>query len=249
MSGITRRPRIQAHIIKAHAPEPVTKTENATHLSERKAAAASTWLTPPADLRGFKAMVNHSSILPQCIRAYKNNIAGFGIGIRYKEDYENETSEMKAEFTKAEEIIDLLNMDMDTKEVFEDVIESREIYGIGYLEVIRNAANEVTGIDFIEDTPSIQKTIPLEPYVDIEYNYKNRIEIRPKKFRKYRQQVGSKTMYFKEIGDPRVMDRRTGEYLNGGESLELDFQRMKYWSLQLEQSHMVKCVGLVRYLA
>ena len=79
-------------------------------------------------------MVQNSSILPQCIRAYKSNIAGFGIGIRYTEDVE-ETEEMKAEWDMAEEVLELLSMEKDTKEVFEDIIDARETYGISYLEL------------------------------------------------------------------------------------------------------------------
>lgn len=41
---------------------------------------------------------------------------------------------------------------------------------------------------------------------------------------KYRQMVGGKTVYFKEFGDPRTMDNRTGEYIGDGESLERQYQ-------------------------
>ena len=34
------------------------------------------------------------------------------------------------------QIIELLNTEQDTKEVFEDLIEARETYGVAYLEVI-----------------------------------------------------------------------------------------------------------------
>lgn len=221
MSDKKQLPGVACHVIKAHDPQPVTKADTATQLSEETSRSASEWITPDVDLRGLKIMVSHSSILPQCIRAYKNNIAGFGIGVRYKEDYGEETEEMKQEFTRAEEIIELLNMDMDTKEIFEDIVEARETYGISYLEVIRNGAGEVTGIEFIKNTHTIRKTTPLDPYVDVDFYYKDRIEARKKKFCKYRQEVGGKTVYFKEIGDPRVMDKRTGEYV---ESLDINQQ-------------------------
>lgn len=165
-------------------------------------------------------MVSQSTILPQCTRAYRNNIAGFGIGVRYKEDID-ETPEMAGEFTRATELIDLLSMDMDTKEVFEDVIEAREMYGIAYLEVIRNIGGEVSQIEFVKDTPSIEKTIPLEPYQNVDFWYNGRIETRPKKFMKYRQIIGGKTVYFKEFGDKRIMDKRNGEYV---EQLDIDYQ-------------------------
>lgn len=206
---------VRVHIVKADSP---------TQISNEEHGIASEWIFPPADMRGYKEMVSHSSILPQCIHAYKNNIAGFGLGIRYKEDYEDETEEMKNEYDYVAEIIELLNMDMDTKEVLEDVIEARETYGIAYLEVIRNFAGEITGIEFIKDTPTILKTKPLEPYIDVEYYYKDRTEIRPRKFRKYKQEIGSQIVYFRELGDPRIMDRRTGEYLEKGNTLDVAYQ-------------------------
>ena len=217
----TKMGRIEAHIIKA-PPAPILKAEKPTHLSPTE--NASIWVDPPADLFGLKVMVSQSSILPQCIRAYKNNIAGFGIGIRYKADYAEETAEMKSEFTRAEEIVELLNMDMDTKEVFEDAIEARETYGIAYLEILRNLAGEVTGIEFIRGTPSVRKTVPLEPYIEIEYHFRNRTEKRPRKFCKYKQEINGKVVYFKELGDPRVMDKTTGNYLPENETLDLNSQ-------------------------
>ena len=71
--------------------------------------------TNPVNMYGLKELVDNSTILPQCIKAYKSNIAGFGISIHYREDYEKETPEMKAEWTQAERTIALLNMDCMTK--------------------------------------------------------------------------------------------------------------------------------------
>lgn len=188
----------------------ITKAENSTAVNAEYDDGAG-FITPRVDLYGLKALVNNSSILPQCIRAYKNNIAGFGIGVRYKTDAE-ETPEMKAEWDKITEVLELLNMDQDTKEVFEDVIEARETYGIAYIEVIRNLAGEVTGVEFIRDTPSVSKTTALLPYVDIDFEINGVTQTRKKKFCKYRQQLNGKTVYFKEMGDSRIMDLRTGEY-------------------------------------
>ena len=223
MSQKKERPgKMGVRIVKSAAEyEPVEKALTPTQVDPAEARNASEWLTQPYDLRKLKGMVNQSTILPQCIRAYRNNIPGYGIAVRYKED-EDETEEMSAEYKRAEEVIDLLNLDMDTKEVFEDLIEAREIYGIAYLEVIRNLAGEVSQIEFIRDIPSVTKTIPLEPYQDTEFWYNGRIETRPKKFMKYRQQIGGKTVYFKEFGDKRVMDIRSGQYTD--EPLDIQYQ-------------------------
>ena len=211
---------MRVQIVKA--AQPVEKADPSTQVTQQEAYNAGDWITPPLDLKGLRVLVKNSSILPQCVRAYKNNIAGFGIGVRYKDDIE-ETPEMAAEFERAEEIIELLNLEQDTKEVFEDIIEAREIYGISYLEVIRNVAGEVQQIEFIKDTPSITKTKPLEPYIATVFYHKGKQVERKKRYCKYRQSVGGKTVYFKEFGDPRIMDNRDGKYLEEGETIDIQY--------------------------
>lgn len=215
------KPQIQAQIIKAQE-KPITKSNGSTLIATER-TASSIWLTPKIDQAGLKTMVEHSTILPQCIRAYKDNIAGFGIGIRYREDIE-ETQQMKVEWNNASQIMDLLNTDMNTKEVFEDIIESRETYGIAYLEVIRDLSGNVAQIEFIRDTPTIRKSINLEPAIETTYFYKGEPVIRQKKFCKYKQDKNGKTVFFKEFGDPRIMDIRTGEYITDNEVPEIQNQ-------------------------
>ena len=191
--------------VRVVSQRPVRKADTPTQVTKPDAENAGDWISQPVDLRGLKTLVSNSTILPQCIRAYKNNICGFGIGVRYVDD-EPETDERAAEFERAQKILDLLNTEQDTKEVFEDLVEAREIYGIAYLEVIRNGAGEVVQIEFIRDTPSVTKTKPLEPYMETVYFYKGEEVPRKKRFCKYRQDIGGKTVYFREFGDPRTMD-------------------------------------------
>ena len=216
--------RQQVRIIKEQGRQTsIEKADTSVQLSEQEVYNVGDWITPPNDLRGLRNLVKNSTILPQCIRAYKNNIAGFGIGMRYIEDGE-ETPEKAAEFIRAQEIIELLNIEQDTKEVFEDIVEARETYGIAYLEVIRNLAGEVVQIDFIKDTPSIRKTKPLAPYIPSIYYHHGKQLKRRKRYCKYRQEIGGKTVYFREFGDPRIMDSRDGKYLAEGETLDLEYQ-------------------------
>lgn len=213
---------IQVRVIKA-SECPIEKADTSTQITGQDAYNAGDWIMPSVDMMGLKAMVKHSSILPQCIRAYKNNIAGFGIGVRYIDDVK-ETPEMAAEFDRLTEILELLNTEQETKEIFEDIIEAREIYGIAYLEVIRNFAGEVQQIEFIRETPSMQKTKPLDPYIETSFYHHGKVTSRKKRYCKYKQQIGGQTVYFKEFGDPRIMDRRNGEYLQDDETLCLEYQ-------------------------
>ncbi len=201
--------KVKAEIIKSDIP--VIKSDKPENLKAEQPVCD--WITPVLDLKGLENMVEHSSILPQCINAYKANIAGFGLGVRYKDDL-TDTPELEDEFNKLSSILDLLSAECDTKEVFEKVIEARETYGIAYLEVIRNGAGQVIEVSFVEDIPSIEKTVPLGRYINTGYYYKGERVVRKKQFRKYRQCINAKTVYFKEFGDKRIMDKNTGEYVN-----------------------------------
>lgn len=219
--------RVSVRIVKADDPEqrggmkPIAKADGSLQISPEEAYTAGIWTKPPFDLRGLSKMVDESTILPQCIRAYKSNIAGFGIDIRYKDDFADadETPEMKAEWDRATEVVDMLNMEQESNELFEDIVEARETYGCAYAEVIRDMDGNVTQLEFIEDTPSVEKSRRLDPRVEVEYFHRDHTETRMRKFRKYKQTVNGKTVYYKEFGDPRIMDPTSGEYVT-----ELEFK-------------------------
>lgn len=194
----------------------IKKSFEPEQLDKDKEYSASDWRKTFYNQYGLSALVDDSTILPQCINAYGNNIAGFGISLAYNEDYKDETPEMKAEWDKVKKVLDLMSTEKPLKSVFVDLIKDREAIGIGYLEVIRNGLGEVVQIEHITSPHTIEMTVPLEPSQDYTYMYKGEEVVRKKKFKRYRQTVGAKTIYFKEFGDPRVMDKRTGEYVKGG---------------------------------
>jgi len=205
------------------APKQIAKSDTSEQLEEAESFNANEWITHRIDMYGLRFLVEHSTILPQCVRAYMSNIAGFGVEVAYDGDFD-ETPETKKEWDTLQRILDLLNFDMDTKEIFEDLIENTEIYGIGYLEVLRNTDLEVVGLECIRDIPSVDMTYPIEPFVDTDVSYKGEKVTRKKKFKKYRQTINGRTVYWKEFGDPRVMDKRDGTYLDDGEKLDLAYQ-------------------------
>ncbi len=210
--------KVGVKVIKA---KKINKATNKTQIAND--TSLSEWIKPEYNQFGLSEMVSTSSILPQCIRAYKQNIAGFGIGVKYKNEEQEESSAMKAEFDNLSDIIETITMEKDTKSLFEELIEKRETYGIAYLEVIRNVADEVVEVSLVDDVETIKKTNPLTPYISIEIFYKGKTIERKKQFCKYKQEKNHKVVYFKEFGDPRTMDKRTGKYLKDGEVLELEY--------------------------
>lgn len=247
-------PRVRAKIIQGNQFEPpytvikadrtISKSDKSEQIDSASAISATEWISQPVDLRGLKALVNNSTILPQCINAYRRNITGYGVSVHYNEDYDNETEAMKAEFAKLQRVVDLLNYDKAIKEVFEDIIEARETYGIAYAEVIRNMSGEVSELVFITNTPSVEMTYPTEQFVDTVFIYKGQQIQRKKKFRKFKQTVAGKTVYFKEFGDPRIMDKTSGEYVKGGEQIEIDNQANELIDFKIGSTYY----GEVRWL-
>lgn len=203
---------VSAKIIKAE--EPIIKADAPTQIEVDEKRNGSDWLEPDLPLEGLGEIVKNSGILPQCIRAYKNNIAGYGIGIKYIEDDQEETPEAEAEWHRLADILNLLTIEEDTKEIFEDIIEAREKYGIAYCEVIRDMQGNVVQLEFIKEVPTIRMSRPRD-YADLTYYYHGMKIVRKKKFRIYKQTVGGTTVYFKEFGDPRIMDLRDGKFYEG----------------------------------
>lgn len=109
-----------------------------------------TQLSPPYDLATLRSIPEMSDILAQAIEAYVTNVAGFGMGIRYKVDDAEESSVMKSEWTSLESLLSDLSFDRPAKEILEESIRAMEQCGNSYIEVIRNLAGEVVGIDSIK---------------------------------------------------------------------------------------------------
>lgn len=202
----------EPELVTAYKQYAIQKADASTQLDEDSQRMASDWLEPPLPLYGLEVMVDNSTILPQCIKAYRSNISGFGINVRYKEGDQKDTPEAQAEWERTKDIINLLSVDEPASSVFENIIDQRETYGIGYAEIIRDNSGSVTQVIPIRDTPSVRMTRELEPFVPYSYFYKGQEITRKKMFRKFKQEVNGKVVYYKEFGDPRTMDLRSGTY-------------------------------------
>ena len=224
--------RMEARIIKEHKQQaPVTKADVSVQVTPEDAFNAGDWIMPMNDRIGMKTLVKHSTILPQCIRAYKNNIAGFGIGVRYVDDVE-ETPEMAAEYSRAEEIIELLNIEQDTKEVFEDIIEARETYGAAYIEVIRDVAGDVVQIEFIKDTPSVYKTTTTGKSLSVRNAFANSS-----------RRSEAKRSTSRSLATLELWIGETASTLRRAKRLTCNIRPTRLWSLPLARSHTARCAG------
>ncbi|WP_178897051.1 phage portal protein [Bacillus altitudinis] len=177
-------------------------------------------IEPPYNIKELKQMAEYSTILQQCIDAYKTNILGFGLGIEYVFDFNAENapeakkSAAEKEWTRLEELVRYMNYDESAEVVLGYVIEDRERTGNGFLEVLRNGTGQPAGIEYLD--AQHMRICKIGDPVEIDFKYTDHGQVkslkRMKRFRKYVQQVNTKKVFFKEYGDPRTMNSSTGEY-------------------------------------
>ncbi|MFD0825842.1 phage portal protein [Neobacillus sp. M.A.Huq-85] len=175
-------------------------------------------LIPPYNLKELKLIGEYSTILQQCIEAYKTNIFGFGFQPQYRFDYNaaSEGLQKKAdeEWTRLEEFVRYLNYDEETETILGFAMEDREKMGNGYVEVLRDVLNRPAGIEYADGQfiRVCKRSVPEEVEYKILENENPKTIKRWRTFRKYVQEVNGQKIWFKEYGDPRIMDMRTGKY-------------------------------------
>jgi len=182
--------------------------------------AADGLIEPPYNITELKQIAEYSTILQQCIDAYKTNILGFGLGIEYVFDFnaedapEGKKGAAEKEWTRLEELVRYMNYDESAEVILGYVIEDRERTGNGFLEVLRNGTGQPAGIEYLD--AQHMRICKIGDPVEIDFKYTDQGQVkslkRMKRFRKYVQKINTKKVFFKEYGDPRTMNSATGEY-------------------------------------
>lgn len=231
--------------VKARVITGIKKSEDPTAKSaDERQYAIDDVLEPKYSIGKLLAMKEMSTILPQCVEAYKQNIVGFGYQLRYKNDEtkDEETDEMKAEWTRVGDALKYMHMEKSFVDVLKEALDDRETCGNGYVEVIRNGKHEVIEIEKIEDAASI-RTTKKGTATDIVYYRDGQTFKRKKKFRRYVQIINSsKVVWFKEFGDHRIMDWRTGEF---NDQTPAEFQANEILHLKIGNS----AYGIPRWIS
>lgn len=136
---MTNKRKVSAKVIKAAGTSTQVLSRQQESENENEKYAINDIIEPPYRIEDLQQIRENSTILGQCIDAYKRNIAGFGHEMKYKLEDDKETPEMKAEWTLVDtEIIPLFSFDKPFKEILETSIDDKETTGNGYIEVIRN---------------------------------------------------------------------------------------------------------------
>jgi PBSX family phage portal protein len=201
-------------------------------------------ITPPFDPLVLALMPEHSTTLAQVIEAMEVNIAGFGYTLdsRIRADTpglpENVRREMARERVRLTNFLAHCCFSDSLIAVKRRTRRDEETTGNGYWEVIRSPMTKE--IDGFHHIPSYQIRLGVqdEEFTEIK---RNRVELQEdgsykieqvdekKRFRRYvqakmgglsrsfSQARGMRVRWFKEFGDPRVVNNETGEVVKSGD--------------------------------
>ncbi|MCY8512280.1 phage portal protein [Bacillus atrophaeus] len=209
---------VRATVLKANASTPKTKQLYEDQFSDMYGEDI---IAPPYNITELKTIAEYSTILQQCIDAYRVNITGFGFDVEYTFDINgsdvNRAKKKRAEkdWSRLEAFYRCLHFDESAEVILGYAIEDREKTGNGFMEVLRDGTGKPAGIEYL-DVKNMRVCGVSEP-VEVMFTYQEngipKTIKRQKRFRKYVQMINGQKVFFKEYGDPRKMDMRTGEYV------------------------------------
>lgn len=183
-------------------------------------------IPPPLDIRKLADLPDQSSVLPQCIQSMATNIDGFGFELDYigppaetEEDGEikpktgPDSPEAIKEKTNITSFFETINPWESWESIRKKMRCDRETTGNGYLEIIRSRTKDIS---YVSHVPSknvrLLKLDPEATSVDVKLirNGKSVNVTTEKRFRRFIQMIHTKKVFFKEYGDPRVINKTTG---------------------------------------
>ncbi|MGE5551505.1 MAG: phage portal protein [Bacteroidota bacterium] len=183
-------------------------------------------LEPLYDQQILSQLPEYSDILPQCIGAMETNVDAFGFMFDeqpwVKKDKDGKLPpEAEAEKQRLNDWFEYCNPELSFTAIRRRTRRDLESTGNAYWELLRNGVGELAGIEHIEaytmrltklDLEPIEVTLPVVRNGKIE-------EIRYlRRFRRFVQIRDNRKVYFKEFGDPRPIDAKTGRVLNEQEA-------------------------------
>lgn len=182
------------------------------------------YIAPPYDPNDLLRVVEESDILKPLIGAFATNIALFGYGVRYRKNFDfnkADQTERKAaeeEFDRLTDLYRYFSPSESFRRLLYRTVYDKETIGWGAIEILRNGAGDICGGEYARACNfriAVQR--PEDRVVSVQQKRKgadgseNTVEV-SRVYRKYVQMVSGEKVYFREFGDPRQMDCKTGDY-------------------------------------
>ena len=173
-------------------------------------------IEPPYNLDWLARLPEHSNMLGQCIEAMETNIDGFGFTLEPAFEFEEGNDAAEAERKTIMHFFEFCNFELPYSQLRRRVRRDLEVLGNGYWEVIRDGTGDIVWLEHIEGHTMRLTQLDRE-YTPVTYMIRDdastELQEYPsrKRFRRYVQIRDGKRVYFKEFGDPRQIDARTGQ--------------------------------------
>lgn len=171
-----------------------------------------TVVSPPYNPKALYYIIERSNMVPQCIDAMVTNVSGYGWEIIPQVEG-GEIDERERSILQS--FIDSANSQESLTTVHGKVVRDRESLGWTFLEIVRDRLGRVSLLRHAKGG-DIRLAYKQEQAIPVTYDVVRGPRVQTvtemRRFRKYIQQVGGETVYFKEFGDPRRMDFSTGKY-------------------------------------
>ena len=179
-------------------------------------------IEPPYNLDWLARLPEHSNMLGQCIEAMETNIDGFGFTLEPVFDFEEGNEAAEAERKTIMHFFEFCNFELPYSQFRRRVRRDLEVLGNAYWEVIRDGKGDIVWLEHIEGHTMRLTQLDRE-YTPVSYLIRdddsNELQEYPsrKRFRRYVQIRDGRKVYFKEFGDPRLINSRTGQVDNNAE--------------------------------
>lgn len=176
-------------------------------------------LTPPIQFHELSEIIEQSNILPQCIEAMAENVVGFGYDLEIivpEEEREPFEKAIAKERERVETFFDYCSYEEPFTTLRKNTRRDYEGFGNAWWEILRDNEERMDGFRRLPSrTMRLGKKVTrLEVRAwrlkahEWEYDNSSRYF---RDFRLHVQMVGTKKVWFKELGDPRDIDARTGK--------------------------------------
>lgn len=175
---------------------------------------------PPYAFPRLYTIYEESDILQACVEAMKQNVDGFGYSLNFLGDDlgERDNPQVQKEFVTLSDFFDRINEGQSFTSARKDFREDYEVLGIGGFECVRNKKKELN-LMYYAPFRNIRISSQLTEPVDVDYKLRRGGEIVPikikRRFRRFAQisnTTHNKIRWFKQLGDPRVMNYETGKF-------------------------------------
>lgn len=169
-------------------------------------------ILPPYSPQALMSVFDKSNMLRQCVQAYVTNIGQCGWEIA---PFDPSLPMDPNELEELQSFIDSPNSEETLTAIHSKVVEDYERLGYAYLEFIRDKARRISILRWARAStigicPRDAVAIPIK--YDVVRGKRVSMVTELRTFRRFTQLTGGKLTYFKEFGDPRKMDYRTGDF-------------------------------------